>query len=171
MLALSNILLNKPVFSLRSGTSIAEVVGLIINPENLKIVGLYCRDQRKEVLILLPQDIRETNSRGYFINDHDDLSKAEDLVRLKKIIDLNFNPIGKSVVTESGSKIGKVSDFAVEIESMYILKLYVGQSLIKSFTGGSLIVDRNQIIEITPKKIIVDDILAKNVVAAEAQAV
>lgn len=168
MLVLSGHLLDKQVLSLRTNTPVAIVTNAIIDPNNLKIEGFYCRDNRKNILILLTQDIRETVEQGYIVNDHEVLTKEEDLVRLKPVIDIAFNPMGMNVVTESGSKVGKVSDYAAEIESMYILKIYVTQSLIKNFSGGNLIVDRNQIIEITPKKIVVDDLLLEGGVKAEA---
>lgn len=168
MLVLSNQLFNKQVLSLRTSTPIAEVKNVIINPNNLKIEGFYCQDFRKQILILVTQDIRETVHDGYIVNDHDVLVKEEDLVRLKEVIKVAFNPIGMQVVTESGTKVGKVSDFATDIDSMYIIKLYVNQSIIKSFAGGSLIVERTQIIEITPRKIVVDDLLLTAGVKATA---
>lgn len=170
MLVLSGNLLNKQVLSLRTSTPVASVVGFIINPNNLKIEGFYCQDPRKDVLVLVTQDIRETVDDGYIVNDYDALVKPEDLVRLKKTMDIDFNPIGKTVVTESKSRIGKVTDFAADLDSMFIIKLYVGQSLLKSFSGGNLIVERTQIIEITPRKIVVDDLLLGAPAEAKASA-
>jgi hypothetical protein len=44
---------------------------------------------------------------------------------------------------------------------MYIQKIYITQSVFKSFTGGNLSVDRSQINEITPKRIIINDLAGK----------
>lgn len=160
MLVLSHDLANKKVLSLRVNTPIASVVAPIINPDDLKVEGFYCQDNySKNHLILLCQDIRETLPRGYIVNDHDALVNKEDLVRLKGVLDLNYEPINKQVETISGHKIGKVTDYATEIESMYIQKLYVAKPLYKNFTGGSLIVDRSQINEITPNRIVINDLL------------
>lgn len=168
MLVLSGHLLDKEVLSLRTNASVAKVTGAIIDPNNLKIEGFYCVDNKRNEFILVTQDIRETVDQGYIVNDYEVLAKEHDLVRLKPTLKINFNPIGKQVVTESGDKVGKVSDYAADIGSMYIIKLYVSQSIIKSFSGGSLIVERTQIIEITPKKIVVDDLLLQAGVKAEA---
>lgn len=157
------------MLSLRTGTPIAAILGPIINPNNLKIEGFYCQDRfSKDRLVLLYQDIRDTLPQGYVVNDHDVLVEPEDLIRLQKVLELNFNPIGKQVVTVSKNKVGKVSDFAIETESMYIQKIYVSQSIIKSFAGGSLSIDRNQINEITPKQIIINDLLQGAPAAAMA---
>lgn len=159
MLQLSERLLNRPVLSLRTGQPVGTATSPIINPNNLKIEGFYCTDRfSKEQLVLLYQDIRDVLPQGFVVDDHDVLVEAAELVRLKEIMELNFALLGKQVVTVSHERIGKVSDYATEIETMYIQKIYVSQNLLKSFTGGSLGVDRNQINEITNKKIIINDL-------------
>jgi sporulation protein YlmC with PRC-barrel domain len=171
MLQLSSSLLNKSVLSLRTGTPVASIVSAIINPDDLKIEGFFVEDRfNKQRLILVCQDIRDILNNGYVINDHDVLSEPEDLVRLKKVIDLNYDPIGKQVVTISKEKVGKVSDYAADTSSMYIQKIYVTQSILKSFTGGNLSVDRSQVNEITPSRIIINDLLNKARVQTPATA-
>ena len=172
MLKLSSALLvNKSVLSLRVGTPVATITAPIINPNNLKIEGFYCQDRfdRKE-LVLLYQDIRDTLPQGYVINDHDVLVEPEELVRLKDILELNFELIGKPIITVSKEKVGKVSDYATETETMFIQKIYASQSIIKSLSGGSLSIDRTQINEITPNKIIINDLLRGHPATAPAVA-
>ena len=160
MLQLSASILNRPIMSLRTGGEIATVTTPIINPNNLKVEGFYCTDKfdGKE-LILLYQDIRDIIQQGFVVDDHDVLVEREELVRLKKVLDLNFELLGKQVVTTSKEKVGKVSDYAVETTTMFIQKLYASQSLLKSFTGCSLSIDRTQIVEITNKKVIINELL------------
>ena len=81
---------------------------------------------------------------------------------------MTTQPIGKQVVTISKVKVGKVSDYATETETMFIQKIYVSQSILKSFTGGSLSVDRTQVNEITPNRIIINDLLKGAPAAAPA---
>lgn len=169
MLQLSTNLLNKSVLSLRTGGAIATITGPIINPHNLKIEGFYCQDRfDKKELILLYQDIRDLLPQGYVVNDHDVLVEAEELVRLKDVLKLRFELVGKPVETLTKEKVGKVSDFAAETETMFIQKIYVAQSILKSLTGGSLSVDRTQINEITPKKVVINEMYKKSPVPATA---
>jgi sporulation protein YlmC with PRC-barrel domain len=157
------------VLSLRTGTPIATVTSLIINPNNLKIEGFYCQDRfDKKELVLLYQDIRDMMPQGYVVNDHDVLAEPSELVRLKDVLNLSFDLIGKQVVTLSKEKVGKVSDFAAETETMYIQKIYVAQSILKSLTGGSLSIDRTQINEITPRKVVINELTKKAPVGAPA---
>ncbi len=169
MLQLSNSLLNKSVLSLRTGAAIATISSPIINPDTLKIEGFYCQDRfSKRQLVLLYQDIRDILPQGYVVNDHDVLVEPIDLVRLKKVMELEFALIGKPVVTVGKEKVGKVSDYAAETETMFIQKIYVAQSIIKSLTGGSLSIDRSQINEITPKRIIINELLKNSPATAPA---
>lgn len=171
MLQLSASLLNKAVLSLRTGTPVATITGPVINPNNLKIEGFYCQDSfSKKQLILLYQDIRDMLPDGYVVNDHDVLSEAEELVRLKDVLYLRFEVIGKSVVTVDKQKVGKVSDYAAETETMFVQKLYVSQSILKNFTGGSLSIDRSQIQEVTPHRIIINGLMEKTPATAAAPA-
>jgi len=171
MLQLSGDLLNKSVMSLRTGTAVATVIGPIFNPNNLKIEGFYCEDIfDKKRLVLLYQDIREVMPQGYVINDHDVLAEEDELVRLKDILKLNFELVGKQVETLAKERVGKVTDYAAETETMFVQKLYVSQSLLKSLTGGTLSIDRTQINEITPRRIIINELIEKSPMPAPATA-
>ena len=169
MLILSSSLLNKQVLSLRTGSPIATIEGPIINPDNLKIEGFYCIDRfDKKRLVLLYQDIRDILPDGYVVDDHEVLVEPAELVRLEKVLSINFNIVGKHVVTINKERVGKVSDYAAETETMYIQKIYVAQSVLKSLTGGSLSIDRTQINEITPKHIIINELMKSAPAAAPA---
>lgn len=159
MLVLSKDLISKNILSLRANMPIASVKSCLINPNNLKIEAFYCNDRfDKKPLLLLVQDIRDVIDNGYIVNDHDVLTPPEDLIRLRELIELNFNLINKQVETVTKYKVGKVYDFATEIGSMFIQKLYVNQPIYKNLNGGGLVVDRTQIAEITPRRIIIEDI-------------
>lgn len=160
MLQLSQTLIGRPVMSLRTGTAVATTISAIFNPNNLKIEGFYVQDSfdSKKKLILLCQDIREIIPQGIVINDHEVLGESDELVRLKEVLEIGFELIGMPVQTEGKSKLGKVNDYATDTSSMFVQKIYVSQSIMKSFSGGALSVDRSQIVEISSSKIIVKDL-------------
>ena len=171
MLQLSGRLYNWPVLSLRSGGPVAIAVAPIINPKYLKIEGFYCEDSiDHQQLFLLSQDIREFSNQGFIIDDHDKLAEEDDLVRLRDVLDTQFELLGKAVQTVSKDRIGKVREYAVETTSMYIQKLYVAQPVWKNLTGGTLSIDRSQIVEVTSKRIIINDLLEPTSETAAAMA-
>jgi sporulation protein YlmC with PRC-barrel domain len=104
--------------------------------------------------------------QGFVVNDHDVLVESDDLVRLKKVIELDFQLINKQVVTVAKQKVGKVSDYATEMSTMTIQKIYVSRSILKSLSTGTLSIDRSQINEITPSKIIINELTKKSPVPA-----
>jgi sporulation protein YlmC with PRC-barrel domain len=158
MLQLSSAFLNKPVMSLRTGGQIATAMEPIINPNNLKIVGFKCQDKfSKDSLILLSQDIRDVLPQGFAVNDHEVLSQPGELVRLKEVLEMDFQLLGKPVVTVNKKRLGKVNDYAAETETMFVQKLYVSQSILKSLSTGQISVERTRIVEITNRKIVIQD--------------
>ncbi|HUY53391.1 MAG TPA: hypothetical protein VMV24_02325 [Candidatus Dormibacteraeota bacterium] len=160
MLMLNSMLENTPVISLRNGQLLGETSGIIINPANLKIEVLRCSiTNSKQELFLLNQDIRDLSDNKVLINDYEVLSEASELIRLKDLIDLDFKIIGKPVVTKNKQKLGRVKEFSVESIGFYIKKLYVNPPLYKNIYGNQLVVDRNQILEVTDSKIIIKDLL------------
>lgn len=162
MLLLSAKLKNQSVLSLRTGGKVATADAPIINPNNMKIAGFYCTDHFSgDQLVLLAQDIREHIRQGFVVNDHEVLAIPEDLVRLKETLALEYDPIGKTVITDHRRKLGKVTDYAVDSESLYVKKLYVAPRLLKSLTGSQLSIDRTQILEVTDKDIIVKESTSK----------
>lgn len=159
MLRLSAQMKNLSVMSLRTGGKVATATMPIINPDNLKIVGWHCEDHfSKQNLILLSQDVRDFVPQGIAVNDHSDLSEPDELIRLQDVLKLEFEIIGKQVVTDQKRRVGKVSDYATDIDSLIITKLYASRPIYKSLTEGQRIIDRKQIIEITNKKVIVKDV-------------
>lgn len=156
MLMLSKSLVNRPVMSLRSGSQIALAVEPIINPHNLKILGWWCSAAGNRRLVLLTDDVREIMPSGLAVNDEDDLSSPEDLVRHGEILNTNFELMDKLVKTKR-QKLGKVSDFSYN-DGMFVQKLYVARPLHKVFTTeDTMIIDRTQILEVTDHYILVRD--------------
>lgn len=171
MLRLSTSYINRSILSLRTGGHIGIAKSPIINPNNLKIEGWYADDAYEKGEFILPaQEIRDLITKGLVVNDHDALTHPEDMVRLTEIINLKFNLIGKTVSTESGKKLGKISDYAVNDENYYVQKLYINPSILHGLTQEQLLIDRSQIIEITDKKIIVSDTESKSGVANPVRA-
>lgn len=162
MLTFGQNLIGKNILSLRIGRPIGVAGEPIINPNNLKIEGWFAFDSGdKKQAVLLSQDVREILSQGFVVNDYDALTPKDELVRLKDLLKYEFTLIGKQVVTTSKQRLGKVGDYAFEKNGFFIQKLYVNQSILKSFTGGGLVIDRSQIVEITHKRITVDDVTVK----------
>jgi len=141
--------------SLRTGSQIGLAETPIINPHNLKILGWWCNtpDGRQ---VLLAEELRQSVTEGLAVNDEAALSDPADLVRHQEVLDINFELMDKPVRTKR-QRLGRVSDYSYN-DGMFIQKLYVARPLRKVFSAeDTLIIDREQIIEVTDKYILVRD--------------
>jgi len=159
MYILGSSLTNLPILSLQSGQPIAFVASPIIKSENLEIVAIFLQSGtwRKNSAVILARDIREITREGLIIDSLDDIEDAAEIVRLQAVINQKFNPLGALVVDQSGNNLGKVEDYTVDAMTYKIQKLYLKQSLLKNMLLNNVIIDRSQIIDIQPTKIVVRD--------------
>ena len=80
----------------------------------------------------------------------------------------NDQLIGLKVVTKSGQVLGKIKDFEFDSDNFKIVKYIVSSSdLVKKITAQNLIITFDQVIEITVKKMIVDDNITRIVETAK----
>lgn len=161
MLLNSSRLIGCPVLSLHLGGPIGTVIKEIVDPNDLKIIALKINGPQtgdgEHGDILDVRSVREFSNIGMIIDSIDDLVSYGDVVRFDKIIDLNFDVIGLSVKTKKGTKLGKVSDFTFDPESMEVLQFIVKRPLIKSFLDPELTISRTQIKEVNDYELIVND--------------
>lgn len=159
MLARSQQLIGAKIISLHASGVIAEIMAPLINPDKLEIVGFYVSHPKsiKDDQILLVADIRQIAPGRLFINSVDELTAARDLVRLKQVLEIAYELTDKKVITESGKKLGRVSDYIIDTTTWLVQKIYVKQGIIKSVSATDLIIDRSQITEVTDNTITVSD--------------
>ena len=158
MLVVGSKLLGYPVLSLHVGGEIARIADPIIDPEGLKIIGYtlsgaLIRDEVGNILDM--NSLREFANQGMIVDSIDEFTKREDVVRLDKVMSLNFKLIGLKVVTKSGKKLGKVADYTLDTDSFMIYQIIVQRPALKSLLDPELTINRSQIVEVDDYKIIV----------------
>ena len=159
MLIYNSNLINTPVLSVQAGGVIAFLDKPIIDPDSLKILAFFVTGPmiQSSENILDVKSIREYSHLGVVIDEIEELVGEEDVVKIKKVLELNFDLIGLSVETKKGTKLGKIIDFTTTSEDFVIKQLVVKRHLIKSLTDSELIIPRSEVVEITDYKIIVKD--------------
>ena len=154
--------INVPVMGLRGGRRLSTTLEPLIDPHKMSVVGFYVEDRASGIdKILLVEDIREISDVGIIVDSEDNLMDASDLVRLEEIIDLHFEVIEKKLVSQSGKKLGKVEDFAIDDVSHRIEKIYARPVAIKTLSTNDYIINRRQIASVTQEEIIVKDAVVK----------
>lgn len=156
MLVYASKLLGAPVLSMQATSSIGQISAFVIDPDSLKIIAFFVSGPLiKNTNILVAKSIREYSKYGCVIDSIDELAEKDDIVKVSKIIDLNFNLNGLRVETKKGTKLGKVIDFTVTSDDFTVQQIIVKRPLVKSFLDPELTIPRSEIVEVTDYKIIV----------------
>ena len=154
-------LIDCPVLSLHIGGQIARVTSEIIDPNDLKIIALNVDGPQtgdgEHGDILDTRSIREYSSLGLIIDSIDDFVLETDVIKISKVLQLNFSLIGLNVKTKKGTKLGKVIDYTFDTETFSVLQLIVKRPIIKAILDPELVIGRSEIKEVNDYEIIVKD--------------
>lgn len=150
-------LYHTPVMSLQTGGHLARTVRAIIDPRNLSILAyeLDGPSLDRHPSYLLMSDVRELSSLGLIVDSSDEFVAADEVVKLDEVINFQFEVLGKKVIDEGNSTLGKVNGYSIEPQSFLIKQLIIKRPLLKSFTDTELLIDRTQITEISDTTITV----------------
>lgn len=159
MLVYANNLIGTTVLSMQSASAIGHVHEPIVDPNSFKILAFYLAGPLidKNTNILDVKSVREYSKFGMVVDSIDELVGKDDIVKLSKIIDLNFFLPGLKVETKRGSKLGRIIDFTVTSDDFNVAQIVVKRPLAKSFLDPELIIPRSEIVEVTDYKVIVKD--------------
>lgn len=159
MLVYHSRLIGTPVLSVQAGGAVAKLSDPIVNPDNLKILGFFLAGPMVDATnnILDASSIREYSNYGAVVDNADEFVSREDVVKIKKILALNFDLIGLRVETKKGTHLGKIIDFTATSDNFAIQQIIVKRPTFKSFIDPELTIHRREIVEITDDKVIVKD--------------
>lgn len=159
MLVQNSKLLNLPILSVQDSGPIGSIASAIIDPDTLKIIAfrVYGAVNSEGGNILDVRSVREYSKYGLVIDSADELISEGDVVKIEKIIALNFSLNGLKVETKKGTKLGKITDFTVTEDNFSVQQIIVKRPTIKSFLDPELVIPRAEITEVTDYKVIVKD--------------
>lgn len=144
------------------GALVGLVESLIINPDNGELAGLIVREGfgKKNLKTLAAKDILGISSEFYLVPNYETLGDLDEIVRLKEILDRDIKIIGNKVYTASGTYLGKVFDYTIDLSHFMISRIYVGSKLLGAFSKQHIVAYK-QIISIEKDRITVDDASTK----------
>lgn len=159
MLVQASQLLSTTVLSMQASGPIGYISALIVDPDDLKILAFYLSGPRIDQTcnILDVKSIREYSKYGCVIDSSDELVSPTDVIKISKVLELNFSLIGLKVETKKGTHLGKIINFTVTNDNFTIQQLIVKRPLIKAFLDPELTIPRSEVVEVTNRKVIVKD--------------
>lgn len=169
MLLTGSQLIGTPIMSLQTGKELAQASEAVINPHNLTVIAYKVEGQHLDYdpSYLRIADMRELGSLGMIVDSSDEFIEPDDIISDKSIYDLSFTLEGKHVIDERKKKIGKVTDYVIDVDSFVIQQLNVKRPLLQSFANDELLVHRGQIVEVNDTTIIIKSGKIKNAVKAK----
>ena len=168
MQILASHLAQMTILTFHNGRLLGSAGELIVDPDRLEVQALHCRLLKpiKGKPVLLMRDICEIGQDHILIGSEDDLVDAREVVRIEQLLNRPFRVLRKPVVTQSGHRLGIADDFTISSTTFQLQRLYVRRTILSSLTIGNTIIDRSQIIEVTPKRFVVREAVAKTKVMA-----
>lgn len=150
-------LIGIPIMGLQTGTQLAIAKTPVIDPSNLKIVAY---EVNGPLLVERPSfiriaDVRELSDVGMIIDSNDEFVGLKDVIAIEKLYKLGFKLLGLTVIDEARHKLGKVSDYNIDVNSFIIEQLSISRGVLKSLSETELLIHRSQIIEINNETIVV----------------
>ena len=153
-------LIGTPILSIQAGGPIATIKNAIIDPNNLKILGFNLEGpllNRTDATILDIRSVREYSQLGMVIDDIEELVAPDDVIKIQKVLELNFDLINLKVKTKKGTKLGHLIDYTVTSEDFVVQQIIVKRPLVKALVDPELTISRKEIVEITDYEVIVKD--------------
>ena len=147
MLILASNLLNTPIMGLQTGSQLALISDAIIDPSNLQILAyrLKANSFSGEEMLVRIADIRELSRIGFIVDSGEDFILPTDVIKIKEILDLNFDLLNLKVEDEKGVKIGKIIDYTLSLSDFSVQQLLIKRPILKSLNDPVLTIHRSQI--------------------------
>ena len=149
-------LLKYPILSLHTASRIAEVKGLVIDPNFLKVVAFEISAvPSKQRLFLEASSVREFSKMGMIVDSDEEFVEKDDVIKLKETIDLGFSLDNMKVISKKKAMLGRIEDFIINTEDFQIMQLIVKRPIYKALIDPELVIGRSDIHEINDREIVV----------------
>ena len=113
--------------ALESRTVIGKIVGLIFDPTNGRLLALAIHPKgwlvKKQLLVA--SDILGVEPGFVLTRQADDMVRPDELVRVQEVIKAKIPILGQPALTESGQKLGQVTDVLLDTDAWLITKYYL----------------------------------------------
>ncbi len=164
MLLFGSTLIDQAIMSLQTGGELARTSSAVIDPYRLvirayKLTGAQLEEPYNSYIRI--EDVREIGNIGFIIDSNDEIICGTDIIKLKKLIDLDFSLVGLKVIDQAENKIGTVIDYSIDVSTFMIYQLVVKRPFWQSFNDPELIIDRSKIIELNNQRVIIKDNVEK----------
>lgn len=158
-------ILGTPVVAENIGRPVGRVFNLLIHPDNGQVLALSL-----DLLfhrLIVPMDIHGWY-REIVIARSDVIVSPEDVVRVREILNRETFFFKNRVFTKEGKYLGRVFDYAIDIDQMFLTKIFVAKNILGLVRLNQCTIPFHNILEVQQKKIVVKNDLAREKVRKRA---
>ncbi len=142
------------------GQPVGRLARIILDPSNGRILAFELIQKGEKYLS--PRDVISWKKNYLVLGQQYEIHTAADLVRLQKVISQGrLDLLGRPVRTESGIKLGRVTDYSLHCDHFMLASITVQKSFLGLWSFDTRLIHQTSIVEIKPREIIVHDSLLK----------
>ena len=146
--------------------TLTTVKDVLLDPDSGKVVAFVVNESKNEIIV--PMDVIKWDI-ALIIHGHGDIVDGDEVVRVERIQRNGRYYIEARVETESGEKLGKVYDLAIDTKEEKVHNLWVAKGILGLVRYNTRIISVAKIIEVQEGKIIVEDSVIKVKTEEEAR--
>jgi len=161
--------LGLPVLTIKSGQKLGKIKDFIIDPSCGKFLGVFCINAGfifTAKYFIKTEYIKKFGENAIMIEDEKYLENPYQNETVLNLIKAKIKIKDNRVITESGSDLGEVKNFEVDLISNKISTIIVSGGIFRDLFRGELIISSQQIISIGKDAIIVKDAVIKQIESA-----
>ena len=149
----SNII-KTPVFLEEGREAVAGVKDVIMDSETGKLLAFVVNANKG--LVIIERDVLEWGDVLH-IHDHHSIAEAEDIIRVKSVMDRGVRIFGNKVETKKGENIGLVVDMVIDSKTYQLKKIFIAKRVLGLLQYDQRIVSAKKIVEVLEDKVIVEN--------------
>lgn len=151
MTILASKLINLPVAAVQQSRKVGKIASILVYPDGANWIGLELKHlPLAHSKVLSSSDVKSIDDEVVLIENEDLLIEPDEILRAREIADHNYNLIGLPVVSQDGTKIGKITDYLINVDVCQVTDFHVG-GLMKQ----NRIINFKQVQELTWKRLLV----------------
>lgn len=155
-----------PVLTIKTGQKLCKVKDFIINTNSGKFLGVFCIKSGfifTSKYFIKEEKIKNFGKNALMIEDEKSLENPYQNETIAPIIKEKIKIKNNNVLTESGSDLGEVKNFEIDLISNKLSKIIVSGGIFQDFFRGEIIIPYSQIVSIGHDAIIVKDAVVKQI--------
>src|SRR4030042_4604509 len=157
MLIKGTSLIGKQIRATSDASFLGKVADLIIDPANGKLLALKLQSKIFKPKIICTIDIQGFTPLFLIAKDDSVIVNAEEVVRVKQVLDKKIMIIGNKVKTEAGKKLGICEDILIDTTTSMAIKFYVKTSGIMGPLQPNRIIPSASVVRIDREAIVVKE--------------